>query len=86
MRAFAAVAQQHELPLAWVSAQLAQARLQPAAQRLMMPPPAGTAKNWAAYRERFVEPQRIAAGVRFWNEHAAWLERVRRPSSACPRR
>ena len=28
-----------------------------------MPPPAGTAKNWAAYRARFVEPMRIRAGV-----------------------
>ena len=26
----------------------------------MMPPPAGTAKNWAAYRARFVERERIA--------------------------
>ncbi|MBN8509032.1 MAG: lytic murein transglycosylase B [Burkholderiales bacterium] len=64
------------LPADWVSAQLAQARLQPAAQRLMMPPAAGTAKNWAAYRDRFVEPQRIAAGIRFWNDHDAWLARA----------
>jgi membrane-bound lytic murein transglycosylase B len=42
----------------------------------MMPPPAGSAKNWAAYRERFVEPQRVAAGLRFWNEQAEWLGRA----------
>lgn len=66
----------HDLPLAWIRAQLAQAQLQPAAQRLILPPPAGTAKNWAAYRERFVEPRRIAAGVAFWAEHAAWIERA----------
>jgi membrane-bound lytic murein transglycosylase B len=41
-----------------------------------MPPPAGTAKNWAAYRDRFVEPQRIAAGTRFWQDNADWLQRA----------
>ena len=70
------LAERRELPPHWVQAQLAQARLQPAAQRLMMPPPAGTAKNWAAYRERFVEPQRIMAGERFWQDNADWLQRA----------
>jgi membrane-bound lytic murein transglycosylase B len=77
VRAFAAdVAERRQLPADWVLAQLAQARRQSGAQRLMMPPPAGTAKNWAAYRERFVEPQRITAGARFWQEHADWLQRA----------
>lgn len=56
--------------------QLAQARFQPAVARLIMPPPAGTAKNWAAYRSRFVEPVRIRAGLAFWQEHEAWLQRA----------
>jgi len=77
VRDFAAqLAEKRQLPPDWVLAQLAQATRQGAAQRLIMPPPAGTAKNWAAYRERFVEPQRIGAGVRFWQEHAAWLQRA----------
>jgi len=59
---------------AWVEQQLAQARKLPLVQRLIMPPPAGTAKNWAAYRARFVEPRRIDAGARFWDSHARWLE------------
>ena len=70
------LAERRQLPVAWVLAQLAQAQLQPTAQRLMMPPPAGTAKNWAAYRDRFVEPQRIMAGARFWEDNAAWLQRA----------
>jgi membrane-bound lytic murein transglycosylase B len=41
-----------------------------------MPPPAGTAKNWAAYRARFIERDRVAAGVAFWRRHAASLERA----------
>ena len=70
------VAERRQLPPDWTLAQLAQARRQPSAQRLMMPPPAGTAKNWAAYHDRFVEPQRIAAGARFWQDNAQWLERA----------
>ena len=70
------VAARRQLDADWLLAQLAQARRQPAAQRLMMPPPAGTAKNWAAYRDRFVEPQRIGAGLRFWQEQSDWLERA----------
>lgn len=59
---------------AWTLAQLEPARRLPSVQRLVMPPPAGTAKNWAAYRARFVEPQRIDAGLRFWARHAEALE------------
>ena len=77
VRDFAAdVAERRQLPPDWVLAQLAQAQRQPAAQRLMMPPPAGTAKNWAAYHDRFVEPQRIAAGTRFWQDNAELLKRA----------
>ncbi|MGL6110930.1 MAG: lytic murein transglycosylase B [Rubrivivax sp.] len=77
VRDFAAeLAERRQLPPDWVLGQLSQARRQPSAQRLMMPPPAGTAKNWAAYRERFVEPQRIMAGARFWQDNADWLQRA----------
>jgi len=77
VRDFAAeMADKRQLPPDWVLEQLGRATRQSAAQRLIMPPPAGTAKNWAAYRERFVEPQRIAAGARFWQEHAVWLQRA----------
>ena len=73
--AFAAeVAERHGLPLVWIDAQLAQAQRLDAVRRLIMPPPAGTAKNWAAYRARFVEAQRITAGLVFWRNHEAWLQ------------
>ena len=70
------VAQRRGLDPQWVQTQLAQARLVPAVQRLIMPPPAGTAKNWAAYRARFIDRARIEAGLQFWRTHAAWLERA----------
>jgi membrane-bound lytic murein transglycosylase B len=76
-RAFAAdVAQRRQLDPDWVLQQLREARLRPAAQRLMMPPPAGQPKNWAAYRDRFVEPRRILDGVAFWKANAAALARA----------
>lgn len=44
--------------------------------RLINPPPAGKAKNWSAYRSRFVEPRRLKAGVAFWNRYAQELDRA----------
>lgn len=62
-----------------IAATLAEARRQPGVRQLILPAPAsGMAKNWGAYRARFVEPQRIAAGVQFWREHAAWFEEAER--------
>ena len=66
-------ATQRGLPAAWLHQQLALAHRIEAVRQLVMPPPAGTAKNWAAYRSRFVEPQRVNAGVAFWRNHEAWL-------------
>ena len=68
------LAAQQGLAPDWARAQLAQARYQPAVARLIMPPPAGTAKNWAAYRARFIEPDRLRAGAAFWSAHEPWLD------------
>jgi membrane-bound lytic murein transglycosylase B len=74
LRFAAEVAARHGLEPATLERQLGEARRLPTVQRLIMPPPAGTAKNWAAYRDRFVEPQRIQAGLAFWRAHERWLE------------
>ena len=77
VRAFAAdVAARNGLPPAWVSRQLSQARRLQAVRVLIMPAPQGTAKNWASYRARFVEPERIAAGLAFWNRAQPWLRQA----------
>lgn len=70
------VAARRDWDAAWVLQQLADARQLPRVARLIMPPRAGTAKNWAAYRDRFVEPRRIDAGLAFWQEHAPTLQRA----------
>jgi len=46
------------------------------AVQLVKPAPPGKPKNWQAYSARFIEPIRIRAGVRFWNEHAEALSRA----------
>jgi membrane-bound lytic murein transglycosylase B len=46
------------------------------AVQLVKPAPPGKPKNWQAYRDRFIEPVRIDAGVSFWNENAAALARA----------
>jgi len=68
-----AVAERRGLDTGWVRAALEQSRFVPNVARYIMPPPAGTAKNWAAYRARFVEPVRIRAGVEFWRANEKWL-------------
>jgi membrane-bound lytic murein transglycosylase B len=74
----AEVAERRQLPARWLINRLAQARRSDAVRRLIMPPPVGTAKNWRAYRERFVERDRIAAGLVFWNTHERWLAEAER--------
>jgi membrane-bound lytic murein transglycosylase B len=73
MRFAEEAAERQRLDPAWTREALARARFVPAVTRLIMPPPAGTAKNWAAYRRRFVEPVRIRAGLAFWQENERWL-------------
>jgi membrane-bound lytic murein transglycosylase B len=76
MRFAELVAARHGLPAASVRAALGEARYQPRVAQLIMPAPAGTAPNWTTYRNRFVEPVRLRAGVEFWREHAPWLKRA----------
>ncbi len=44
--------------------------------RLINPPPVGKAKNWTAYRDRFVEPRRVKAGLAFWDRYEDTLRRA----------
>ncbi len=74
MRFGAELAERRGLDAEWVQAALKQARFMPSVAKFIMPPPAGTAKNWAAYRSRFVEPIRIRAGAAFWRANEKWLK------------
>jgi membrane-bound lytic murein transglycosylase B len=53
-----------------------QVRFIDTAVQLVKPAPPGKPKNWQAYSARFIEPIRIRAGVRFWEENAEALKRA----------
>lgn len=72
------------LDAAWTREVLGQARMLPTVVRLMQPPPPGTPKNWVAYRGRFIDPVRIQAGVRFWRDNQATLERAQQDYGVPP--
>jgi membrane-bound lytic murein transglycosylase B len=69
-----------QLDAARLRVQLQRARKVEAVRKLIMPPPLvngqSTAKNWAAYRARFLDRERIAAGAAFWRANATWLEQA----------
>lgn len=70
------VAARRGLDPAWVRATIGNARQLPNVPRLMLPAPSGTPKNWQVYRSRFIDPVRIAAGVKFWRDNADTLARA----------
>ncbi len=70
------IAQQHGLDATWVRRHIGAAQRLPSVARLMLPAPAGTPKNWAAYRARFIEPIRLRAGQAFWEAHRDTLARA----------
>lgn len=71
-------AERLQLDPAWVQKNLQQAQRLPVVEKLVLPPASPVAKDWGAYRARFIEPVRIQAGLRFWLKHRATLERAER--------
>jgi len=51
-------------------------RPNPAVLKAIAPPTDPAARSWLAYRDRFVEPMRIARGIDFWRRHAVALARA----------
>ncbi|MRW87188.1 lytic murein transglycosylase B [Pseudoduganella sp. FT26W] len=53
-----------------------QVRYVDAAVQLVKPAPPGKPKNWQAYSKLMIDPVRIDAGVKFWNDNAEALARA----------
>jgi membrane-bound lytic murein transglycosylase B len=70
------VAQRRGMDGDWMRRAVERAQFLPIVARLMQPAPPGTPKNWRVYRSRFIDPVRIGAGVRFWRDNQADLERA----------
>jgi membrane-bound lytic murein transglycosylase B len=78
------MAQRRGLDRTWVRRAVARAQMLPVVARLMQPAPPGQPKNWQAYRGRFVEPVRIAAGVKFWKDNERTLLQAERDFGVPP--
>lgn len=70
------MSEQHGFDKAALTGQFQRIQYREQVVRLINPPPASKAKNWSAYRDRFIEPKRLSAGVAFWNEHERALQRA----------
>jgi membrane-bound lytic murein transglycosylase B len=70
------LAQQHKLPKTWVRDQISKAQFLKGVPKMVLPPTVPTAKNWRAYRERFIENRRIDAGTQFWQTYQSALTRA----------
>lgn len=80
-----AIAAQENLDLAWVRAQIGDAKFLPRVVKLMSPGPVGGKKNWTLYRSRFVTPVHINAGVAFWQANKDVLLRAEAEYGVPPR-
>lgn len=77
VRAFIAEMQaRHGFEPALLEPLFARARHDPAVIKAILPPKDPSVRSWESYRDRFVEPKRIAAGLRFRDEHRATLARA----------
>lgn len=77
VRAFIAEMQaRHDFEPAELEPLFARTRPDAAVIKLIMPPKDPRVRSWQTYRGRFVEPKRIAAGLRFGEEHAVSLARA----------
>jgi membrane-bound lytic murein transglycosylase B len=60
----------------YVESALANARYASVAARAIIPPASPGVRVWSRYRDRFVEPQRIQAGLAFWDQNRDVLARA----------
>ena len=70
------LAARRDLNPVWVKSAIGQARYSATVARLMQPATKPFVKNWRVYRSRFIDPIRIAAGVKFWQDNQAILARA----------
>ena len=70
------IALRHGFVRTELAALIGQVRYVESAIQLVKPAPSGKPKNWQGYRELTIEPIRVGAGIKFWNEHAATLARA----------
>jgi membrane-bound lytic murein transglycosylase B len=78
------IATRHGLDVQWVRQTLGRARQMPQILKLVLPPATPAARDWQQYRARFLQPERVQAGVAFWHAHADTLARASRTYGVPP--
>lgn len=76
MAAARSIADELSLEASWVATTLGRARFVPSVAQLIMPPASPRARNWNAYRTRFVDSRPIEAGACWWRDNASWLDQA----------
>jgi membrane-bound lytic murein transglycosylase B len=76
----AQMAQTQGIPLSTLEMGFADAKTIPSIRKLVLPPSGSFKKNWAAYRQRFIEPIRLKAGKAFWEQNQTFLSKIERES------
>ncbi len=66
------------MDLPWLQKTIGHAQRLALVEKLVLPASSPAAKDWGAYRERFIEPIRIQAGLQFWKKNRESLERAER--------
>ncbi|MCX7175255.1 MAG: lytic murein transglycosylase B [Proteobacteria bacterium] len=78
VRAFVAeMHEKHGFPTKSLLHAFSRIRPIPAVIQAILPPRDPGVRSWQAYRARFVEPKRIALGLKFWRQHRAALAAAR---------
>lgn len=72
----AAMQARHGLDAERLTALFEKTRPIPSVLKAIAPPADPGIRSWAAYRQRFIEPRRITAGLDFWRKRQATLARA----------
>lgn len=72
----ASFAEQNDIPVNEVVQLLATVRYNPEVARLMAPSKGKIKRSWSTYKNRFIEPIRIKAGIEFWQQHRHAIQKA----------
>lgn len=74
------VSQRNAIPLDTLKDGFTDIKPQASARKLVSPPISTAKKNWRGFRKNFIEPVRLNAGQKFWEENRAFLEKTEKES------
>jgi len=74
------VSQSQDIPPAFIESGFSDTKAIPSIRKLVLPPSGTFKKNWAVYRQRFIEPIRLKAGKTFWDQNEAYLSQIEQDS------